>query len=65
MADPYESLRAAMRELEASCDGHAPTHIEAPDHIKAKFQRAAEAGINPKDYATLAECISAIEALES
>lgn len=63
MDDPYASLRSAMRDILAKCQNHGPTHIEAPESVKAMYRQAADAGINPRDYGTLAECIAAIQAL--
>lgn len=60
--NPYDALQEAMRDIHAQCDG-VRAHIEAPDDIKALYRRAADAGIDPGDYKTLAECIAAIKAL--
>lgn len=58
----YDDLRRAMREIKQQCVSTAPPAVHfGSDEVRDKYRFAAERGINPADYATLAECIQAIE----
>ena len=60
----FSDLAEAMRELRDQCEPTDGPITETSDENKRLFQLAADHGINPFDYATLAECIEAIHALD-
>jgi hypothetical protein len=61
----YDDLGSALAEIHAECVPPPAGHIHTTDENKRLFQLAADHGINPRDYASLAECIQAIRALDA